>query len=169
MPEFLFATSHFFWFEACQPCLETNEGCCREWWSFFEHQASQRNPFVCFLFDASLGKNSSAKAQQGEAHFVTTTAAYRSETAANLIEFHSNRVSRVVRSSLAADGCAMASAGDRILFNRVLFDALFHGRISVTAARRREMKCEGCQAQTQKVCTTMCTKPVVWPQSVSQL
>jgi hypothetical protein len=38
----------------------------------------------------------------------------------------------------------MASAGDRILFNRVLFDALFHGRISVTAAWRREMKCEGC-------------------------
>ena len=38
----------------------------------------------------------------------------------------------------------MASAGDRMLFNRVLFDALFHGRISISAAWRREMKCEGC-------------------------
>ena len=54
---------------------------------------------------------------------------------ANVIEFHSNKIHRVVRSSLAAEGCAMASSADRQLFNRVIFDAMTQGTSGKRLAR----------------------------------
>ena len=74
-------------------------------------------------YDASLG-SSGGRAQQGEVHLMTTADVFSKPTSANMLEFHSNKISRVVRSSLAAEGSAMASAGDRLLYNRALYDAL---------------------------------------------
>ena len=99
--------------------------------------------FVSY-FDASLGKSTTTKAQQGEVHFTTTKGAYTGEQPANLIEFHSNRISRVVRSSLAAEGCAMTSAGDRMMFNRVLYEAMNDGRNSINGEWRKNLKVGGC-------------------------
>ena len=65
--------------------------------------------FVSY-FDASLG-SSGGHAQQGEVHLMTTADVFSKPTSANMLEFHSNKISRVVRSSLAAEGSAMASAG----------------------------------------------------------
>ena len=96
------------------------------------------SPMFISFFDASLGKSSN-RAQQGEVHFLSTTLALQQETVANMIEFHSNKVPRVVRSSLAAEGSAMATAGDRMLYNRVLFDALYHGKLEI-----RELTTPGC-------------------------
>lgn len=81
--------------------------------------------FVSY-FDASLG-SSGGRAQQGEVHLMTTADVFSKPTSANMLEFHSNKISRVVRSSLAAEGSAMASAGDRLLYNRALYDALCFG------------------------------------------
>ena len=99
--------------------------------------------FVSY-FDASLGKSTTTKAQQGEVHFTTTKGAYMGEQPANLIEFHSNRIGRVVRSSLAAEGCAMTSAGDRMMFNRVLYEAMNDGKNSIDGDWRKSLKVGGC-------------------------
>ena len=83
--------------------------------------------FVSY-FDASLGKSEAMTAQQAEIHFLTGVEVEKKPTKANMLEFNSSKVHRVVRSSLAAESCAMTSAADKILYNRALFGALFHGQ-----------------------------------------
>lgn len=104
----------------------------------------QENP--CLYFVASLGKSKSARAQQGEIHLLTTQHALKGSARASILEFHSHRVHRVARSSLAAEGCAMVSASDRQLFNRVLFDALMilmYGSSEITKEWRRNLSTVG--------------------------
>ena len=103
----------------------------------------QGKPIFVTYFDASLGKSNSARAQQGEIHLLTTHHVLKGSARASILEFHSNRVHKVVRSSLAAEGCAMVSASDRQLFNRVLFDALMYGKIEITKEWRQNLTTEG--------------------------
>ena len=100
-------------------------------------------PMFVSYFDASLG-SSGGRAQQGEVHLMTTEAAFEMEAAANLLEFHSNKISRVVRSSLAAEGSAMASAGDRLLYNRALYDSLCYGALEFDPEWRNHLSTVGC-------------------------
>ena len=101
------------------------------------HHAAQMSgpPLLVSYFDASLGKSN--RAQQGELHLMTTTAALHTPAPACMLEFRSNRIHRVARSSLAAEGCAMSSAGDRQLFNRMLLDALLYGKTHIGAWNSR--------------------------------
>ena len=101
-------------------------------------------PLLIGFFDASLGTSKSTHAQQGEIHLLTSTTAFRQPTPMCVLEFHSNRIKRVVRSSLAAEGCAVSSCGDRQLFSRVLLDAFLYGKTEVTSQWRRELKTSGC-------------------------
>ena len=101
-------------------------------------------PLLIGFFDASLGTSKSTHAQQGEIHLLTSTTAFRQPTPMCILEFHSNRIKRVVRSSLAAEGCAMSSCGDRQLFSRALLDAFLYGKMEVTSQWRRELKTSGC-------------------------
>lgn len=64
-------------------------------------------------------------------------------TKATLLEFHSSKVHRVVRSSLAAESCATTAAADKVLYNRALFDALYRGRTVVTRNWRKELSVDG--------------------------
>ena len=95
-------------------------------------------------FDASLGTSKSSQAQQGELHLLTSTDAFHKPAPACILEFHSNRIRRVVRSSLAAEGCAMSSAGDRQLFNRVIADSFLFGKLDISSNWRREIRTKGC-------------------------
>ena len=95
-------------------------------------------------FDASLGTSKSGQAQQGELHLLTSTDAFHKPAPACILEFHSNRIRRVVRSSLAAEGCAMSSAGDRQLFNRVIADSFLFGKLDISSNWRREIRTKGC-------------------------
>ena len=95
--------------------------------------------FVSY-FDASLGKTQAMSAQQKEIHFITTKAVESRPAKASLLEFHSGKVHRVVRSSLAAEACAMTTAADRVLYNRALFDAMYHGRVDITPQWREQLR-----------------------------
>ena len=75
---------------------------------------------------------------------MTTEDAFEKEVSANLLEFHSNKISRVVRSSLAAEGSAMASAGDRLLYNRALYDTLRYGALEFDPEWRSHLRTIGC-------------------------
>ena len=98
--------------------------------------------FVSF-FDASLGKSEVMSAQQAEVHLLTGIEVEHKLCKASLIEFHSSKVHRVVRSSLAAESCAMTSAADKILYNRALFDAMFHGRTEIQPQWRTQLQTGG--------------------------
>ena len=101
------------------------------------------DPMFVSYFDASLGSGG-GRAQQGEVHLMTTTDAFNKQTTANLLEFHSNKINRVVRSSLAAEGSAMASAGDRLLYNRALYDTLCYGVLEFDPEWRKHLRTIGC-------------------------
>ena len=100
-------------------------------------------PLFVSYFDASLGKTESMCAQQAEVHFLTSKTVEIKPTVSSMLEFHSSKVHRVVRSSLAAEACAMTSAADRIMFNRTLFDALFHGCSEISPKWRTELRVGG--------------------------
>ena len=99
----------------------------------------------CFVsyFDASLGKKDDGTAQQGEVHLLTDTAVTSSPRTACLIEFHSNKIARVVRSSMAAESCALATATDKQLYNRLLYGALRNGDLEVPSTWREKLCCPG--------------------------
>ena len=86
---------------------------------------------VVSYFDASLGKKEAMAAQLGEFHIITTEAAKNEITTGNPIKYHSNKIARVVRSSMAAEGCAMTTAADHQLLSRMSCDAFWHGRAEV--------------------------------------
>ena len=88
--------------------------------------------FVTF-FDASLGKKAEQLAQSGEIHFVTSEKAQEISSIGNIVEYHSNKISRVVKSSMAAEGVAMSIATDYQLFARLLWDAFCYGKTMVSS------------------------------------
>ena len=100
---------------------------------------------VCFVtfFDASLGKKKDGTAQQGEIHFMTDGRVTGESRAACIIEYHSNKISRVVRSSMAAESCALAAATDKQLYNRLLYRALQQGQTEVPTDWREKLTSAG--------------------------
>lgn len=76
-------------------------------------------------------------------HFNTGKGVEQAPTKASVLQFHNSKVHRVVRSSPAAESCSMTSAADRILYNRALFDAMYHGCTETTPQWRRELKTGG--------------------------
>ena len=100
-------------------------------------------PLFVSYFDASLGKSEAMSAQQAEIHFLTSTTVESRPSQASLLEFQSCKVHRIVRSSLAAESCAMTSAADRLLYNRALFGALYHGCTEITPQWRGQLTTDG--------------------------
>ena len=79
---------------------------------------------VVSFFDASLGKSSCHRAQQGQVHFLTTSSVKDQPTSANILAFRSSKITRVVKSSLAAEGNALSTAADEQLYLRLLSEAM---------------------------------------------
>ena len=78
-------------------------------------------------FDVSLGKTSEGSAQRGESHFLASPMVLKGVGKATLPEFHSNKITRVVKSSMAAESGSMTAAANRLIFNQKLMDALSFG------------------------------------------
>ncbi|CAE7368424.1 RE2, partial [Symbiodinium sp. KB8] len=100
-------------------------------------------PELVTYFDAALGSGGNLAAQRGEAHFLVEPDTLSTSGTANLLEFHSNKISRVVRSSMAAECCAMSSSSDRLVYNMKLWDALYLGKIETSPTWRQEMVTRG--------------------------
>ena len=101
------------------------------------------NPMLLTYFDASLGKSSETTAQRGEVHFLANSDALVKPGPAAIVEFHSNKITRVVRSSMAAECASMARAADRVVYNQKLLDALLHGNLEVPASWRTSLRSRG--------------------------
>ena len=101
-------------------------------------------PALVTFFDASLGKTSDvASAQRGEVHFLTSCDCVLRPVPAAILEFHSNKIARVVRSSMAAECCSLAGSADKLLYNQKLLDALWFGETGVDPEWRSHLRTEG--------------------------
>ena len=98
--------------------------------------------FVTY-FDAALGRKHDGSAQSGEFHLLTDSQALLKSRCSNVLEYHSNKISRIVRSSIAAESCALTRAADHQLYNRLLFDALRFGRIDIGSGWRSQLQIPG--------------------------
>jgi hypothetical protein len=96
------------------------------------------DPVLVTYFDASLGTVSDLAAQRGEVHFIANPDVLTSIGSAGILEFHSNRISRVVRSSMAAECASMTGAAARLVYNLKLWDALRFGNLEVTPSWRNK-------------------------------
>ncbi len=97
------------------------------------------------FFDASLGKSSSAKAQKGQAHFLSPCGVYKQTTI-------SNNITRVVKSSRAAKGNALSSAVDEQLYLRLICQALWRqGPVQVDAGWEPDLEIPGVVADAKAV------------------
>ena len=81
---------------------------------------------VTFL-DASFAKETKGRSQQGMFQVATTTNALEGKTTANQIETNSSKISRVVKSTMAAESCSLGTAVDRQLYVRLLFQVCMYG------------------------------------------
>ena len=98
---------------------------------------------VVSYFDASLGKKEAMAAQLGEFHIITTQDVQEKVVCGNVIEYHSNKIARVVRSSMAAEGCAMTTAADHQLLSRMLCDAFWFGKTEVAPKWKEQILTKG--------------------------
>ena len=106
-------------------------------------QGLRGEPLLVTYFDASLGKASETAAQRGEVHFITDKNVLSGNGQGNILEYHSNKIARVVRSSMAAECCSMAAASDRLVYNLKLLEALLFGKLEVPATWRAELQVKG--------------------------
>ena len=98
---------------------------------------------VLTYFDASLGKEEHGKSQLAAAHFIGHEDTQKGPAAASLMEFATNKSSRVVRSSMAAEACAMCLAADRHLYLRLVLDMLLTGNQHVPPQWRQRLAVRG--------------------------
>ena len=115
-------------------------------------------PMIVSFFDSSLGKKEVLSAQLGEFHVITSEDVKDHRVRGNVVEYHSNKIPRVVRSSMAAEGCAMTSAADHQLLTRMIWDAFTHGKTVVDAKWRKSLITTGAVITDAKSLYDHCCK-----------
>lgn len=167
MPEYMFVVSDLAqrvtratyedWKKATQVLREMKESA-KQGQARIQYRPIEGDPVFATYFDAALGKKSELKGQQGEIHFLTSSAASSRKTTANVVEYHSNKISRVVKSSMAAEGCSMTSAADKQLYGRLLLQALWYGDVTWESSWRKSLKVPGILVTDAKSLFDHCTK-----------
>ena len=72
--------------------------------------------------------------------------------------YHSNKISRVVKRSMAAEECSMTSASDKQLYNRLLLQALWFGKVQLETNWREKLCIQGVVVTDAKSLYDHCVK-----------
>ena len=80
------------------------------------------------------------------------------ERPANFVEYHSNKISRVARSSMAAGSCAMTSAAAKQLYTRLLYGAPRYGILDAPHNWRERLSAGGILVTDAKSFYDQCHK-----------
>lgn len=104
---------------------------------------NDKKMFFLSFFDASLGKEQDGKSQLGALHFVTTEDARQRPTQASVVEFTTNKSTRVCRSSMAAEAMSMSLCVDRHLYGRLVLDMMLWGHRQLQEDWRTTMTVQG--------------------------
>ncbi len=76
-------------------------------------------------------------------HFVTTAAVETVPTSADIVEFKSSKITRVVKSSLAAEGNSLSTATDEQLYLRLLCESLWYGPPEIDSQWKQRLRIAG--------------------------
>ena len=98
---------------------------------------------VVTIMDASFANEVGRKSQFGFFNVATTDAVSLTEVLCTIIEFESKTISRVVRSTMAAESASLSTALDRHLFLRLLFETLLYGQPDLVRNWRMHLKIPG--------------------------
>ena len=98
---------------------------------------------VVTSLDASFAKEEGMKSQCGFISVVTEEKILREPTLCDIVEFISTKISRVVKSTMAAESAALSLALDRQLYLRLMLEAVLHGEPSMGPMWRHELKIPG--------------------------
>ena len=86
---------------------------------------------ISFL-DASFANETKGRSQQGMFQVAATTDALKGKTTGNQIEINSSKITRVVKSTRAAESASLGTALDRQLYVRLLFQVCMYGKTTWT-------------------------------------
>ncbi|CAE8672228.1 unnamed protein product [Polarella glacialis] len=112
-------------------------------------------PRVITPFDASFANEDGGKSQAAYVTVVTDDRVLTQEAVGNLVEFGSNKIHRVVRSTMAAESAALSIALDKQLYVRMLLEALLYGERSFSPEWKEHMTIPGmvmAQTRTKEFC-----------------
>jgi hypothetical protein len=85
------------------------------------------NLVVVTSLDASFAKEPGMKSQCGFISMITTKDISQQPALCNIVEYSSTRISRVVKSTMAAESASLSLALDRQLYLRLLIEAVLYG------------------------------------------
>lgn len=119
--------------------LEAEQGRARLWY----RQVPEKELAVFSFFDASLGKEDLGRSQLGSIHFVGSKRASQGPAPASVVEFVTNKSTRVVRSSMAAEALSLCLAADRHLYIRLILQMLLTGCQEVAMQWRQKLNIPG--------------------------
>ena len=85
------------------------------------------------IMDASFAKEEECKSQMGYFNLVVDKNITEKPVVTNIVEYSSTTISRVVRSTMAAESASLSQAVDRQLYLRWLLESLIYGEPDVTS------------------------------------
>jgi hypothetical protein len=101
------------------------------------------NLVVVTSLDASFAKEPGMKSQCGFISMITTKDISQQPALCNIVEYSSTRISRVVKSTMAAESASLSLALDRQLYLRLLIEAVLYGEPELGPNWRHELKVPG--------------------------
>jgi hypothetical protein len=101
------------------------------------------NLVVVTSLDASFAKEPGMKSQCGFISMITTKNISQQPALCNIVEYSSTRISRVVKSTMAAESASLSLALDRLLYLRLLIEAVLYGEPELGPNWRHELKVPG--------------------------
>ena len=98
---------------------------------------------VMTVMDASFGNEDGKKSQMGYMNILTSEKVARQPVVADLLEFQSTTITRIVRSTMAAESASLSHATDRQLYPRVLVKSLVFGEPDLRRDWRETLRLPG--------------------------
>ena len=98
---------------------------------------------VVTSLDASFAKEAGMKSQCGFISVMTTNEILTKPALCNIVEYSSTRISRVVKSTMAAESAGLSLALDRQLYLRLLIESILYGEPELGPNWRHELKIPG--------------------------
>ena len=98
---------------------------------------------VLTLMDASFANETGSKSQMGFISLIADASVSTKPAVVNTVEFQSTTITRIVRSTMAAESASLAQAVDRQLYLRLLIECILYGEPDLSGDWRMQLKVPG--------------------------
>ena len=98
---------------------------------------------VLTILGASFANEIGSKSQMGFLNLIADAAVSTVSSTVNTVEFQSTTITRIVRSTMAAESASLAQAVDRQLYLRLLIECMLYGEPDLTKDWRMHLKIPG--------------------------